>query len=563
MNPDDRDVEILEGRVRRSLATLDRVAVPALASIEMRRPIAASPLMRGAAILATAAVTIVVGLAIGDRLNALRGDQAASERTAPAVPSAGYGFFEVLPSATDPGNGTASGVALMDELGRQLMPAIDGLIQAKTSPDGRYVALWLSGPQGFELRVLDGIKRSLGPAIFSTTERFTRVNEAMEWASDSSAVLVSTTADDTANSAGAIRANLRAIDRSTGTVRSLVTYSAFTFEPLGWDRVKGSVLARATTASSGGKSLYLHVSDDGSGATSVQEVDDTPVIANDAATYVVSSPTCILSSCRRFIIHEASTYSVVAQIDLGSRGDPLTNTSANWAVLFRPRSSDVLVYFSRTGKTGVFGIELYPDGGRGARRDLGDLTVAARSDGTITSPNAYFRADGSAVFYLHSIEPSGKSWSGDVIDLATGTHRPASAGAIRATLLVDVAAAGGNPGPTPAEVRACAQASAVYGGTLVGAFTLTAGDLALQDETRNGPNGPRPSRSRFRDYVADTPIILCYFDGTIAAPGGPPPIPPATFRPYDRFVIAIDPSDRVNLLVAGHRDQIAVAPRMP
>jgi hypothetical protein len=563
MSLDDQEVEVLEGRMRRSLATLDRVAVPALSSIERRRPSAASPLMRGAAILATAAVMIVVGLAIGDRLSALRGDRAASERTAPAVPSVGYGFFEVLPSATNPGNGTASGVALIDELGRQLMPAVDGLIQAKTSPDGRYVALWLSGPQGFELRVLDGVSRSLGPAIFTTTERFTRVNEAMVWASDSSAVLVSTTADDTANTAGTIRANLRAIDRSTGTVRSLLTYSAFTFEPLGWDRVKGAVLASAHTASSGGKTLYLRVSDDGSGATSVQEVDDAPVIANDAATYVASFPTCIPGPCRRFIIHEASTYSVVAQIDLGSRGDPLTTTSANWAVLFRPRSSDVLVYFSRTGKKGVFGIELYSNGGRGARRDLGDLTVAPRSDGTITSPNAYFRADGSAVFYVDPNDSSGKSWSGDVIDLATGAHLPASVGLIRATVLVDAAASGGSPGPTPTEVTACAQASAVYGGTLVGAFTLTAGDLALQDETRNGPVGPRPLRSAFRDYPADTPIVLCYFDGPIAAPGGPPPIPPATFRPYDRFVVAVDPSDRVNLLVAGHRDRIAVAPRMP
>ena len=561
MSLDDREVEILEGRVRRSLATLDRVTVPALSSIQRRRPIAASPLMRGVAILATAAVTIMVGLAIGDRLNALRGDRAASERTAPAVPSVGYGFFEAMPSATDPGNGTTSGVALFDELGRQLMPAVDGLIQAKTSPDGRYVAVWLSGPQGFELRVLDGINRSLGPTIFSTTERFTRVNEAMVWASDSSAVLVSTTADDTANTAGILRANLRAIDRSTGTVRSLVTYSAFTFEPLGWDRAKGTALARAVTTANGGIQ-YLHVADDGRGVTSTQNVDDMPVVANDAATYVASFPTCIPVPCRRFIIHEASTYSVVAQIDLGSRGDPLTTTSANWAVLFRPRSSDVLVYFSRTGKKGVFGIEFYPDAGRGPRRDLGDLTVAPRSDGTITSPNAYFRADGSAVFYLDPNDPSGKSWYGDVIDLATGRHLPASAGLIRATVLVDVAAAGGSPGPTPPEVTACAQGSAVYGGTLVGAFTLTAGDLALQDETRNGPNGPRPLRSRFRDYPADTPIVLCYFDGPIAAPGGPA-IPSATFRPYDRFVVAVDPSNRVNLLVAGHHDQIAVAPRMP
>src|SRR5437660_8155894 len=103
MSLDDREVEILEGRLRRSLATLDRVTVPALSSIERRQPGAASPLAQGAAILATAAVTIVVGLAIGDRLNGLRGDRAASERTALALPSVGYRFFESMPSATGRG----------------------------------------------------------------------------------------------------------------------------------------------------------------------------------------------------------------------------------------------------------------------------------------------------------------------------------------------------------------------------------------------------------------------------------------------------------------------------
>ena len=561
MSLDDQKVEILEARVRRSLATLDRLAVPALSSIERRRSSAASPLMRGAAIVATAAVMIVVGLALGDRLNALRADRAASEGTAAAVPSGGYGFFEVVPGATDPGNGTASGVALVDELGRQLMPAVDGLIQAKTSPDGRYVALWLSGAQGFELRILDGINRSLGPAIFTTTERRTRVNEALAWASDSSAVVVSTTADDTANTAGNIRANLHAIDRTTGSVRPLLTYSAFTFEPLGWDRAKGTVLARAVTTPTGG-TQFLHVADDGRGVTSVQSVDDTPVIANDAATYVASFPACTPGPCRRFIIHDASTYSVVAQIDFGSRGAPLQTASANWAVLFRPRSSDVLIYFSRPDRPGVFGIELYPNAGRGARRDLGDLAVPRWSDGTYISPNAYFRADGSAIFYGAPTDRSALTWSGDLIDLATAAHTPATAGGIRATVLVD-RASGSSGGPTSREISACGQASAAYGGSLVGAYTLNAGDLALQDETRNGPNGPRPLRSNFRDYPADTPIVLCYFDGPIAAPGGPAPIPPATFRPYDRFVVSVDPSDRVTLLVAGHRDRIAVAPRMP
>ena len=102
-----------------------------------------------------------------------------------------------------------------------------------------------------------------------------------------------------------------------------------------------------------------------------------------------------------------------------------------------------------------------------------------------------------------------------------------------------------------------------YSGTVVGAFTLRAADLAQQDETRGGANGPRPLRSRFRDYPADTPIVLCFFDGFIAAPGGPPGISSATFRPYDRYVVTVDPSGQASLAVAGFRDRIVVAPQLP
>jgi hypothetical protein len=99
---------------------------------------------------------------------------------------------------------------------------------------------------------------------------------------------------------------------------------------------------------------------------------------------------------------------------------------------------------------------------------------------------------------------------------------------------------------------------------VVGAFTLRAGDLAEQEETpRGGATAPHVSRSSFRDYPPDTPIVLCFFDGFIAAPGGPPPMAPATFRPYDRYVVTIDRSGKAELRVAGRVDIIVVAPRLP
>lgn len=442
-----------EARLRRALSSLDEVAVTPLAAIRARHAGRARLPWRAAGALAAAALVMVVALALGDRLNAWRIERTASGPTAsagaPALDSR-YGFLVQLPGATDPGNGTSSGIALVDESGTQLMPAFDGLVQAKTSPDGRYIALLRSGQRGLELSILDGVNRSLGAILFTTTERFTRVNEPMVWASDSSAIVLSTTADDTARSAGDIQANVRAIDRAGGAVRLLLTYRTFTFQPLGWDRAKGAVLARAVTAESGGKTLFLRVSDDGKALTSAQEVDDTPVVANDAATYVASFPTCTPGPCRRFVIHDAATYAVVAQIDLASRGAPLTTTSANWAVLFRPRSSDVLVYFSHPTKKDTFGIALHPDAGRGARRDLGELTVAARSDGTITSPNGYFRADGSAVFYVHPVDPVGGRWSGALIDVATAARAPVTVAAIRAAVVVDATVLTPQAAPTAA-----------------------------------------------------------------------------------------------------------------
>lgn len=139
-------------------------------------------------------------------------------------------------------------------------------------------------------------------------------------------------------------------------------------------------------------------------------------------------------------------------------------------------------------------------------------------------------------------------------------------GLLAATALVacgSVATAGRPSTQTPQseEVIACSRAG--YTGTVVGAFTLRAGDLAQQEEVGKGPSGPRVLLSSFRDYAPDTPILLCFFDGFIGAPGGPPGVGAATFRPYDRYVVTVDPSGIAALRAAGHQDTIVVGPRLP
>jgi hypothetical protein len=179
----------------------------------------------------------------------------------------------------------------------------------------------------------------------------------------------------------------------------------------------------------------------GGGSPSVVErtVTDMPLIANDAATYVASYASCPPPGpCRIFTIHDAETYAVVAQIDLAA-SSPLTRPNANWAILFRPRSSDVIVYFSRSlnPTRSTFGIELYPNAGRGGRRDLGDVSVDP-VNGTLYQPNAFIRADGSAAFYLHLNDVALGEQIGDLIALPGGAHTPVRVfGSPRATVLID------------------------------------------------------------------------------------------------------------------------------
>jgi len=125
--------------------------------------------------------------------------------------------------------------------------------------------------------------------------------------------------------------------------------------------------------------------------------------------------------------------------------------------------------------------------------------------------------------------------------------------------------AAASPSPTDAVATAACRTTG-YDGTVVGAFRVRAEQLAIQDETpRNSPTAPHPVQSQFRAYAPDTLIVICYYDGPIAAPGGGPPGAgsSATFRPYDRYALAVDDSGKATLLVAGRRDTLAVGPHMP
>ena len=313
----ERDVE-LEARVCRSFGTLDTIDVPALTALTTRQAqTQGSRTVRMATALGAATAVLVLALIVGAQLNTVaRGAVPAERRHQGRLASPGeiatdqrYGMLVQLPGGA---------VTLVDEGGRQLLPvlpAFSGLTEAKTSPDGRYVALWLSTGSGFELRILDGVSRSLEPALFATTERYARSNEGWSGHGDSSAVLLTTTSDPTANSAGDIRVNLRTIDRA-GNVRVIATYTAFVLQPLGWDRAKNTILARATPGS-GGPSKYLRFVDGGTSSVVERSVTDMPLIANDDANFAAALASCPSPGpCRTFTIHDAETYAVVAQIDL-------------------------------------------------------------------------------------------------------------------------------------------------------------------------------------------------------------------------------------------------------
>ena len=357
-----------------------------------------------------------------------------------------YGWL----TATHPGS--VSSVALVNEAGAQLSDRIDGVTLALTSPNGRYVALWSTTPQGTsELRFLDAVLRpvKIGGVSFATDEHLT--DRGLAWANDSSAVVVATVnlarTRETQNVP--VRATLRTVDRQSSAVTTLLTTDLAAFGVFGWNRNAKSIalLVSPPGASRGAAaSSYATLEDHPGASLQLKTTTDVPVNADYSARYVAAVGDCSSGPpCRAVFVHDALTYQTIAETTLVSQG--------GWGVTFRPRSTDLLVHVQRgsdmTGAT--FALELWADLGRGAKREVARIHVTANGP-SLTIPGSWSRADGSAVALLQRL--SDGTWSGDLVDTATlarvpiTTRQPVAAVVVDAKL--EAAPAIRTPQPSPA-----------------------------------------------------------------------------------------------------------------
>jgi len=415
---DAREVEVVEAELRRAFASLRHVAVPSLADLQSnRRSLWPSWLSRvGAAVAVTALLIAAIGF--GQAMASWRIERAASS-SRPTVsvgvggqiqPDARYGFLARV------GAGKSAILQVLDELGRPVSSGFGGISATKASPTGRYLALWSSSVSGAELRFFDAIGRSTGPVVVRTSERFAGSTTGLVWANDGSGVALVTTADPTGRGAGPLHGNVRLVER-TGVVTLVATYRADSITPIAWDHTRGLVTLSACV--DGGACHYVVYRENGALVRDLA-VPDRPLLADSTSRFVVASADCVSQPpCRRFVVRDSESYGQVADISL-----PLGEGNLGvWGVEFRARSNDLIVYADRqaTGRAIGFGVALYPDAGRGSRRDLGAITVDT-SAGAASAPTLVQRGDGSAV-YVARAAPDG-TWSGELIDLDTGAHGP-------------------------------------------------------------------------------------------------------------------------------------------
>jgi hypothetical protein len=522
-------------------------------------------------------VAVVVGASVALALGQFRESQEKQRQPQSAAAAA------VIPGALALAGGSPSaGFGFISTQGNQLLVRTEtsdtalvdlpnALPTVAVAPNGRSIAIWQRGDAPddtnrftWSLRVLDAIDKTLGPVLLTTVDEFPYGQ--MRWATDGSGLIVGTQTPvfrgGQAPGTGAHNSWF-AIDLPTGAATRLPALeSSLTTTVYAWDRQRDLITAGGVVAGAD-QTTYVVVH-----AGSVTTFTIPPfygVRAADAyggALVVARLASCAGSTvpglgCLYVEIHDQATFATIATLP-----SLPTNAPQVPGMVFRPRSQDLIVSFIEAN--GDVRDEVWSDLGRGARRVL--ATSAGALDRRAVN-GVIPRADGSAVFIFRFDTSGTGRWYGVLASLEDSTQTPfeiRTGGNPLASVVLDPAFANAllpRASLTAAATATCARSG--YTGTVVGAFTLRAADLAQQDETRGGAAGPHPLRSSFRDYPADTPIVLCFFDGFIAA-SQPRPIPPATMLPpYDRFAVTVDPSGQARLVVAGYRDRIVVAPQLP
>jgi hypothetical protein len=309
-------------------------------------------------------------------------------------------------------------VILVDETGQTLSDPIEGVSVAVASPNGRVVALWGVSPQGLsQLRLLDTVLRPIlvGDPVFTTTDHL--IDRGMVWANDSSAVAVATTpyTRTRENQSTPVPIAVRTIDRRSTSVNVVTNRNLMDLQLLGWNRERMTIALsvrlpdpiRATSPMQ-----YATLDELGRGALNVMSTSDTPVTADWSGRYVASVGPCTSGpGCRAVIVHDLVSYQPLSESALPQRG--------GWGVAFRPRSTDLLVQLEKASDMNgiTFALELWPDLGRGQKRQLAAVTVQW-SGGSIADPGMLLRADGSAASLLLRRASDGM-WYGDLVQVAT------------------------------------------------------------------------------------------------------------------------------------------------
>lgn len=111
---------------------------------------------------------------------------------------------------------------------------------------------------------------------------------------------------------------------------------------------------------------------------------------------------------------------------------------------------------------------------------------------------------------------------------------------------------------SPSATDRCTQAATAFGeGTVVGAFLVTAEEVASWQERKHQMVNP-PIRS---ELAPDAPVSVCYVDGAFGSARGPVG---HTIPDYDRIVVLIGPDDDPRLYASTHRSSFPVEdPRSP